>query len=95
MSDKTNSKIRHINAGHVAARATHAKSYWDQLLPMEDVALLLQMRVTVIKQAICDDSLIYGLPAPTPALNENDKMFFNGRDIEKLVLAKHISGKKG
>lgn len=95
MSGATISKIKHINAGHVGARATHATSYWDQLLPMEDVALLLQMRVTAIKKAVCDNSLIYGLPAPQPALNENDKMFFNGRDIEKLVLAKHIAGKRG
>lgn len=95
MSGENTSNIKHISAGHLGARATHAKSYWDQLLSIEDAALLLKMRVTAIKEAVCDRTLIHGLPAPKPVLNENDKMFFNGRDIEKLVLAKHITGKEG
>lgn len=76
-----------INAGHIGGRASQASNYWDQILSMEDVALLLKMRITAIKMAVAEGGTINGLPAPKPLRNENDKMFFRGRDIEKLVLA--------
>lgn len=85
-----NSNSGFIKAGHVGGRASQARSYWDQLLPIDDVARLLRMRVTELKQRVCANDLINGLPAPKPCLNENDKMFFRGRDIEKLVLAQSL-----
>lgn len=76
-----------INAGHVGGRAAQSSNYWDRLLPIADVALLLGKRVTDIKKALCDETLVNGLPMPKPMLNEQDHMFFQGRDIEKLYKA--------
>jgi hypothetical protein len=83
-----------INAGHVGGRATQAKSYWDQLLPIDDVALLLKMKITTLKERVCAGESINGLPAPKPCLNENDKMFFHGQDIHRLMLAGSLGGKQ-
>lgn len=82
VSGKSLGKI--INAGHVGGRATQSDNYWDRLLPIADVALLLGKRITDLKKALCDGTPINGLPMPKPQLNEQDHMFFNGRDIEKL-----------
>lgn len=83
-------KLRTDNTSSlVGGRATQATDFWDRVLSVEEVSLLLGLRITVLKNAVRNGDLVHGLPAPKPcALSDSSKMFFDGEAIKPLFDAK-------
>lgn len=74
------------SASLMGRRAIDAKSYFDQILDVATVAMLLKCRVSDLKVAAASGGAINGKSIPAPALiNGAGHMFWNGRDIEKLL----------
>lgn len=78
--------VRTENArSYIGGKSATATSYWDRTLTVSEVALLLNMRISVLKKAVREQGTIKGHPAPRPSALDGDKMFFDGKDIEPLV----------
>lgn len=73
-------------AGAIGGRVTTAKSFWDRSLNLSEVAALLSVTVSEIKNSYRFKSEIKGALLPEPIfINDRGHLFFDGNSIKKLL----------
>lgn len=88
-ADAVMKKINSLMGG----RATTAKDYFDRILTIEETALLLRVSISNLKMAVQDGTPIRGTMLPKPAgYSEAGKMYFDGKDIKKMLDQMKLSG---
>lgn len=70
----------------IASRVLTATEYFDRILDIQSTALLVQLSIREIKQAIKFCHPIQGVTFPNPLfINENGHLFFDGQEIKKFL----------
>ena len=69
----------------IGAANKNVSDYWDRMMAIDEVALLLKININHLKVAALEDGNILGnISAPPYFITETGRMMFKGRDIESI-----------
>ena len=69
----------------IGAANKNVSNYWDRMLAIDEVALLLKININDLKvAALGGGNILENISAPPCFVTETGRMMFKGRDIESI-----------
>lgn len=86
MSGHNKEAVKIRNNNYIAAGNSNAKSYWDRPLRMGEVAAILKVRTSVLKEAIMSGKTeLDGKRLPEVDAITDIEICFKGRSVEEVM----------